>query len=132
MQIREGYALAPGGRSREQAQKALDATKAAGLDTRLVKTAPDGYLIPIEAVEHYAGTTIEGEPAPSSDEPNVEPGEQVEGTGGEAGGDASVKVERPAGNASTEVWQQWAKEVHGETEELTRSEIIEKYPAPAE
>lgn len=76
--IPEGYGIIAG-RSRKNAQAALDAAVAAGLEPSAVKAVQDGYLVPeavLDAFHEAAGTPAEpdvpGDVYPTSDWKNAE------------------------------------------------------------
>lgn len=156
--IREGYALAPHGRGQEQAKAALAAVEAAGLAANTVKTHPQGYLIPVEAVDFYEGGDIEvraeavpegteiteenaavattpdgtevtGELSAASEQHGDDGDDSIPGTRT----DAQVADDEPSKAASTEVWAQWAAKNKGYdvSEDLSRAQLIERYAAPA-
>jgi hypothetical protein len=51
--IPEGYGIIAG-RSSKLAQAALDAADAAGVERRLVKAVPEGYLVPDAVLKEWA------------------------------------------------------------------------------
>lgn len=73
--IPEGYGIIAG-RSRKNAQAALDAAKAAGVDPAEVKAVKEGYQVPdaVLAAFHTAtdGTADDAEATPTSDWKNAE------------------------------------------------------------
>jgi hypothetical protein len=73
--IPEGYGIIAG-RSRKNAQAALDAAKAAGVEATEVKAVVGGYLVPdaVLAAFHEAidGTADDAEATPTSDWKNAE------------------------------------------------------------
>jgi len=53
--IPEGYGLIAG-RSRANAQAALDAAKAAGVDVQQVTAVKEGYVVPLAVIDSYHGS----------------------------------------------------------------------------
>lgn len=105
--IPEGYGIIAG-RSRQNAQAALDAAKVAGVESREVKAVKDGYLVPDAVLEAFhaalGGEEIDlGDDAPAtptSDWKNAEIKSWAE-THGIDLGDATTKADMLAAIAAT-------------------------------
>jgi hypothetical protein len=118
--IPEGYGVIAG-RSQENAQKALAAADAAGVDQSLILTVDEGYLAPLAVLDAY-DANAETVQNLDEDEPEESPEEGDEGPA------------YPAGNASKAVWSKWAAETQGydPAEDLSRAELIERYQGEKE
>lgn len=112
--IPEGYGIIAG-RGRDTAIKALAAAKVAGVDSRLVKTVDEGYLVPIAVLDAFDESN---ESAPEA--------EDVQNLNADA---EEEEIAYPARNASKAAWQKWAVDTQGydADEGLTRDELIERY-----
>ena len=84
--IPEGYGIIAG-RGRENAQKALAAAEAAGVDALLVRTVAEGYLVPDAVLkEFHKAAKAEAEPkkAPAKKAPAKPAPEPAQESGSEA------------------------------------------------
>lgn len=73
-EIPEGYGIIAG-RSRVNAQAALDAAKAAGVDPQQVTAVKEGYIVPLAVIDAYKGVGAvvqESQPVPSDDWKNAQ------------------------------------------------------------
>lgn len=103
-----------GPRSRSNARALLDAAAALGFDSRVVRTAQNGYMVPEEIVAYLA-------PLKEIEEGVVYPPPQ------EA---PPVVLERPRGNFGREKWADYARfRGIAVTDEDTRDDLIAKVDA---
>lgn len=112
-----------GPRSRENARLLIDAAKALGYPTSVVKTTRGGYNAPADVVEAALGVANieEGVTYPAPDEPK----DEAPKDSGE-----TERLERPNNGASLKEWSDYAKSVGVDvTDEDTRNGLIEKTDA---
>lgn len=112
-QIPEGHAFVEP-RDVETARGLIAAAEGLGIDPAVVKTQQGGYLAPTEVVEAWEG----------GDDTVVTTADDLE-TANEETGD-----ERPAKTADKGTWVDYAKtQGYDESEELTKSQLIERFGA---
>lgn len=94
-EIPEGYGLIAG-RSRKNAQAALQAADRAGVDPLQVTAVTEGYIVPLEVIDAYQGVDpappADAEPTPTEDWKNAEIREWAEAHSVDLGG-ATTKAD---------------------------------------